>query len=263
MARVLSGVVLAALLLFVVCFLPPNATLLVAVLASAVAFAEYADLAAAVGARIPIVASGAAVAAACVAVGGEDLPLEPVCLAALICVGVLAIAGGQPGPEVLRDAAASLFPVLYIGIPLGTLAAIRSIGGRDAILLLIVTIIVSDSAQYYTGRAFGRRPLAPAISPSKTIEGAVGGLVLGTAAMTLGGLWVFKGVNLWLLVPTSVAVVALGMIGDLFESLLKRSAGVKDSSTLIPGHGGMLDRIDSWLFAGPVFYVFTRYLQAS
>ena len=137
------------------------------------------------------------------------------------------------------------------------------IGGRDATLLLIVTIIVSDSAQYYTGRALGRRKLAPAISPSKTVEGAIGGLVFGTAAMTLGGLWVFRGVNLWLLLATSVVVVALGMVGDLFESLLKRSAGVKDSSTLIPGHGGVLDRIDSWLFAGPVFYVFTRYLQAS
>jgi phosphatidate cytidylyltransferase len=263
MARVLSGVVLASLLLAVVCFLPPNATLLIAVLASAVAFAEYADLAAAVGARIPIVASGALVAAACVAVGGEDLPLEPVCLAALISVGVLAIRRAQPGPDVLRDAAATIFPMIYIGIPLGTLAAIRSIGGRDAIILLIVTIIASDSAQYYTGRALGRRKLAPAISPSKTVEGALGGLVLGAIAMTVGGLWVFRGVNLWLLVATSLAVVALGMVGDLFESLLKRSAGVKDSSSLIPGHGGVLDRIDSWLFAGPVFYVFTRYLQAS
>jgi len=263
MTRVLSATVLAALVLGVVCFLPPAATLLLAVLASAVAFAEYADLAAAVGARIPTVPSGAAVAAACVAVGGEDLPLEIVCLTVLICVGLLAVAGGQPGPEVLRDAAASLFPVLYIGIPLGTLAAIRLIGGRDAVLLLMATIIVSDSAQYYTGRALGRRRLAPAISPSKTVEGAVGGLVLGAAVMTVGGLLVFRGVNLWLLVGTSVAVVALGMVGDLFESLLKRSAGVKDSSTLIPGHGGVLDRIDSWLFAAPVFYVFTRYLQAS
>lgn len=263
MTRVLSATVLAALVLAVVCFLPPNATLLLAVLASAVAFAEYVDLAAAVGARIPIIPSGAAVAAACVAVGGEDLPLEVVCLAALICIGVVAVAGGQAGPEVLRDAAASLFPVLYIGIPLGTLAAIRLIGGRDAILLLIATIIASDSAQYYTGRALGRRPLAPAISPSKTVEGAVGGLVLGTAAMTLGGLWVFKGVNPLLLVGTSAAVVALGMVGDLFESLLKRSAGVKDSSTLIPGHGGVLDRIDSWLFAAPIFFVFTSYLQGS
>jgi phosphatidate cytidylyltransferase len=263
MTRVLSATVLAALVLGVVCFLPPEATLLLAVLASAVAFAEYADLAAAFGSKIPTIPSGAAVAAACVAVGGDEPPLALVCLAALLCVGVLTIARGQPGPEMLRDASASLFPLLYIGVPLGALAAIRSIGGRDATLLLMATIVVSDSAQYYTGRAFGRRQLAPAISPKKTVEGALGGLICGAAAMTLGGLVVFKGVNLWLLVGTSIAVVVFGMIGDLFESLLKRSAGVKDSSTLIPGHGGVLDRIDSWLFAAPVFYVFTRYLQAS
>jgi phosphatidate cytidylyltransferase len=263
MTRVLSATVLAAVVLGVVCFLPPEATLLLAVLASAVAFAEYADLAAAFGSKVPTIPSGAAVAAACVAVGGDEPPLALVCLAALLCVGVLTIVRGQPGPEILRDASASLFPLLYIGVPLGALAAIRSIGGRDATLLLIATIVVSDSAQYYTGRAFGRHQLAPAISPKKTVEGALGGLIFGTAAMTLGGLAVFKGANIWLLVGTSIAVVVFGMIGDLFESQLKRSAGVKDSSTLIPGHGGVLDRIDSWLFAAPVFYVFTRYLQAS
>ena len=263
MTRVLSATVLAALVIVVICFLPPNATVLLAVLAAAIAFAEYADLAAAVGARISIVATGAAVAAACVAVAGDDPPLELVLLAALVWVGVLAVVRGQPGPEVLRDAAAAIFPLIYIGVPLGALGGVRVIGGRDATLLLIATVVVSDSAQYYTGRAFGRRRLAPAISPSKTVEGALGGLLFGTLAMTLGGFWVFRGVNLWLLVGTSVAVVALGMAGDLFESLLKRSAGVKDSSDLIPGHGGVLDRIDSWLFAAPVFYLFTRYLQAS
>ena len=111
---------------------------------------------------------------------------------ALIAVGVLAVVRGQPGPDILRDASASLFPVLYIGLPLGALAAIRSIGGRDATLLLMATIVVSDSAQYYTGRALGRHQLAPAISPKKTVEGAIGGLVFGTAAMTFGGLEVFQ-----------------------------------------------------------------------
>ena len=117
MARVLSALALAALVVGVVWFLPPEATLLLAVLASAVAFAEYADLAAALDTRIPIIPSGAAVAAACVAVGGGEPPLELVCLAALIWIGVLTIARGQPGPEALRDASASLFPLLYIGVP--------------------------------------------------------------------------------------------------------------------------------------------------
>jgi len=261
MARVLSAIVLTALLLGVVLLLPPNATLLLAVLAAAVAFAEYADLAAALGARVPIVICGAAVSATCLAVGSDVLPLDLVLLTALVVIGALAVASGQPGPAILRDTAASLLPLIYIGMPLGAMAAVRLIAGREAILLLIVTIVVSDAAQYYTGRAFGRRPLAPAVSPHKTVEGAVGGLILGTAAMTLGGLRVFPATSPSLLVLGSAAVVAVGMVGDLFESLLKRSAGVKDSSDLIPGHGGVLDRIDSWLFAGPVYYVFARYVQ--
>jgi phosphatidate cytidylyltransferase len=79
--------------------------------------------------------------------------------------------------------------------------------------------------------------------------------------MTFGGLRLFPAATPLMLVLAATTVVALGMVGDLFESLLKRSAGVKDSSHLIPGHGGVLDRIDSWLFAGPVYYVFIRYLQ--
>jgi phosphatidate cytidylyltransferase len=184
-----------------------------------------------------------------------------VLLGAMMCLATLALVRGEPGPAILRDTAAALLPVVYLGMPLGSFAAVRLIAGREAILLLMVTIIVSDSAQYYTGRTLGRRPLAPAISPKKTIEGAVGGVVLGAAVMILGGLWVFRGVSPLLLAFASLAVVVAGIVGDLFESLLKRSAGVKDASSLIPGHGGVLDRIDSWLFAGPVYYAFARYLQ--
>jgi phosphatidate cytidylyltransferase len=261
LTRVISAVALLVVVISVIWFLPPVATLALAGLVAVLAFAEYATLASALGAHVPRVVTSVAIVATVVAVGVGDLPVEVVLMSAFIAIGALAVAAGRPGPGVLRDTAASLLPILYIGVPLGSLAAIRTIGGREAILLLIATIVVSDSAQYYIGRAIGRRRLAPAISPGKTVEGAAGGLILGTAAMTAGGLRVFASANPAILILASATVVALGMVGDLFESLLKRSADVKDSSTLIPGHGGVLDRIDSWLFAGPVYYVFTRYLQ--
>ncbi|HET7217937.1 MAG TPA: phosphatidate cytidylyltransferase [Vicinamibacterales bacterium] len=261
MIRLLSAVVLAAIVLAVVSFLPPLATLVLAVLASALAFDEYADLAQALDARIPRVLCAATVTLGCIAVGSDSFPVDVVLLLSLVLIGSYVIGTAQPGPGALRDAAAALLPIVYIGLPFGALAAIRLIGGRDATLLLIATMIVSDSAQYYTGRLFGRRPLAPAISPKKTIEGAIGGLIFGSAAMVAGGRYVFPDTPTALMIGAAVTVVSVGMVGDLFESLLKRSAGVKDSSSVIPGHGGILDRIDSWLFAGPMYYIFTRYLQ--
>ena len=261
MTRVLSALVLLPVVIGAVWFLPPIATLLLALVAAAFAFMEYAAIAQALGATVPRAITGTAVLAACAAVGGGYVSAEVILLTALLVAGALAVATCQPGAAVLRDASASLFAVVYIGLPLGALAAVRVLGGREAVLLLMATIVVSDSAQYYTGRAIGRRPLAPSISPKKTLEGAVGGIVLGAAAMVAGGLRVFPAADPILLVLASAAVVALGIVGDLFESLLKRSAGVKDSSALIPGHGGVLDRIDSWLFAAPLFYVFVRYMQ--
>src|SRR5690606_25279131 len=100
---------------------------------------------------------------------------------------------------------------------------------------------------------------APAISPKKTIEGALGGAVFGTAFMAVGGAWLFPSLaSPWAWSGVGLAIVALGICGDLFESRLKRTAGVKDSSALIPGHGGILDRIDALLFATPAFYMFVR-----
>lgn len=262
MSRVLSALVLLPVVIGTVWFLPPWGTLVLALVAAALAFHEYANIATALGTHIPRAVVGAGVLAACAAVGGGFAGTEIVLMTALIAIGAMAVGAGQPGPAVLRDSAASVLPLVYIGLPLGALAAIRLIGGREAVLLLMATIVISDSAQYYSGRAFGRRPLAPSISPKKTTEGAIGGLLFGTAAMFAGGRWIFPGADPFLLGLVAACVVALGIVGDLFESLLKRSAGVKDSSALIPGHGGVLDRIDSWLFAAPVFYVYVRYLQA-
>jgi phosphatidate cytidylyltransferase len=261
MTRVLSALVLLPIVVGTVWFLPPVATLLLALVAAAVAFVEYAAIAAALGARIPRIVTGAAVLATCAALGTGDVPLDVVLLTALVTIGALAVGAAHPARGLLSEVGAAVLPILYIGLPLGALAAVRALGGREALLLLMGTIVISDTAQYYTGRALGRRPLAPAISPKKTIEGAAGGMLFGTLAFVAGARIVFPTAAILLIALAGASISALGMVGDLFESLLKRSAGVKDSGAIIPGHGGVLDRIDSWLFAAPVYYVFIRYLQ--
>jgi phosphatidate cytidylyltransferase len=262
MTRVLSALLLIPLVLGVVWFLPPAGTLALAVVASILAVLEYARLAAGLGLELPRALTMVMAVAGCVAVGQASVPPEVVVLGAVVLIGSTVTFSSLPGPSALPRAAAAMFAPAYIGFPLGAIAAIRTMGGREAVLLLMATIVISDSAQYYTGRAFGRSPLAPSISPKKTREGAIGGVVFGTLAMVIGARFVFPATP-WLLVTIAgLAVVVLGIAGDLFESLLKRSAGVKDSSALIPGHGGILDRIDSWLFAGPAYYIFVRYLQA-
>ena len=151
-----------------------------------------------------------------------------------------------------------LAPV-YIGLPLGSLVGVHAIGGREAVLLLIATVAVSDTAQFYTGRTFGRTPLAPPRSPKKTREGALGGFVIAPDLPRRGrARYWLPGYPRYWLAALGLGIVVAGIIGDLFESMLKRAADMKDSGTLIPGHGGVLDRIDALLFAAPVFYFFLR-----
>jgi phosphatidate cytidylyltransferase len=158
----------------------------------------------------------------------------------------------------IAQATSGIFGAVYVGMPLGMLVAIQALQGWTATLLLLGTIVVSDSAQYYVGRTVGKRPLAPSISPKKTIEGAIGGLICAGVFMVVLGARLLPFVGYQPLIVLSVLVVGLGICGDLFESRLKRAAGMKDSSSLIPGHGGVLDRIDALLFAVPPFYLFVR-----
>lgn len=149
--------------------------------------------------------------------------------------------------------------ILYLGFLLSHLAAIRGLeNGRNWVFFALFVTWVSDTAAFFIGRRFGRRKLAPAISPGKTWEGAIGSVC--SAALT--SLLFFTDTPFQLplsyreLVPLSILVSVLGQVGDLIESLLKRNMGVKDSGTLMPGHGGILDRIDSLIFAGIVVYYY-------
>jgi len=259
MTRVLSGAVLIAIAVAVVWFAPRPVFFAVAFAVGLLAVSELVALARASGLDVSITTAGFATAVV-IASSGVAGALETGLITALVSVAAVSLGMWRGGPAALASVSASLFPALYIGLPISAMIGIRALSGPRGLFLLMLTVIVSDSMQYYSGRLFGRRPLAPIVSPKKTIEGAIGGFVFGTALFAGVGGWWLPGMPVALRGLVGMTIVALGIAGDLFESMLKRSAGVKDSSALIPGHGGILDRIDALLFAAPVYYVVLKYV---
>jgi phosphatidate cytidylyltransferase len=253
--RFITAIVLLPLVVGVIWYGPPVAALALVGLVVTLAFVEYARLVRRAGEDFPAVVSGAATGATFASVS-LALPLELVLVPALFVTGLAAIARGRPDEDVLRRAAVTLFPAAYLGLPMGLAVSLRTQWSAAVLLLPFLAIVVSDSSQYYAGRLMGRTPLAPAISPKKTVEGAVAGILATAVFMPVAGRYVLPGAELGPLVALGLLVAGAGIAGDLFESLLKRSSGIKDSSALIPGHGGVLDRIDAMLFACPAFYVF-------
>jgi len=175
----------------------------------------------------------------------------------LVLLAVLApLVGGVAPALALAGAGSTLLGVFSIALPAATLCYLRSFSPR-AVLFLLGLVWVCDSAAYYGGSRWGKHKLAPVISPKKTWEGSIFGFVGATLFGAAAGNW-------WLLPELGPARGALaaalassaGQLGDLVESMWKRGAGVKDSGTFLPGHGGFYDRIDSLLFAGPVVAAF-------
>jgi len=147
--------------------------------------------------------------------------------------------------------------ILYVGWLLSYLVALRGLdAGRDWVFLVLFIIFASDSTAFFIGRAWGKHRLAPSISPGKTWEGAVAG-VLGAIIVSLALVMLFRlPLSHWQAGLLGLLVSIFGQLGDLAESLFKRNMGVKESGKLLPGHGGVLDRIDSIVFAGVVTYYF-------
>ena len=181
----------------------------------------------------------------------------------LVLVTIVAIAGamwrrGDPA-AMLETAGATLFPVLFVGLTLGYPIALRALPGENAtdlLLLLALCVMAGDTAAFYFGSKFGRHRMAPKVSPKKSWEGAAGGVVASVAGAVLAHFWFFLRLPLAHAVALGVVLSLTGILGDLAESMLKRAAGVKDSSALLPGHGGVLDRLDSLLVAAPVLYYY-------
>ena len=180
-----------------------------------------------------------------------------------LALGLAAVSRGASGPAAPADVALTFFGTAYAGLLLGSVVGVRLAppdpAGRAWVIFLLAIVFIGDTSAYYAGKAWGRRPLAPALSPKKTLAGLYGE-VIGAVAGALGfGKFLFPDLPLLHLGLLGLSLSLLGVVGDLFESLLKRSVGVKDAGTLIPGHGGLLDRLDSLTFSAPALLLYLRW----
>jgi phosphatidate cytidylyltransferase len=151
------------------------------------------------------------------------------------------------------------FGPLFVAAPLTLLAMLRRDFGESGPGLVVLALMFSwwgDTGGYFGGRFFGKRKLYEAVSPKKTVEGAIGGLAGSVAGALTASLWYLPSVPLSHSVPLAIVAGALGQAGDLGESLVKRSVGVKDSGAIVPGHGGVLDRVDALLMTSVVVYLY-------
>ena len=221
--------------------------------------------------RSPLFIVGVASVGAIIGViaSGSEIPLLwPILAAALAVTGVATLSAmrlvSEPDPARLRPILLSGLTMLagtaYLAIPGAAFVAVRaSHQGTDWVLLAVLAIMSADAAAYAGGRLLGRHQLAPSVSPNKTVEGAVFGWLGGFGATIALDQILNLDVQLWPLVLLAIVLPVLSQLGDLVESLFKRAMDVKDSSTLIPGHGGVLDRLDSLLFGLPVVYFFLQW----
>ncbi|HVF46522.1 MAG TPA: phosphatidate cytidylyltransferase, partial [Pyrinomonadaceae bacterium] len=155
--------------------------------------------------------------------------------------------------------------VFYIAFLGGFLVAMRTgfdnVAGLSTHLLAYFFLVLfgSDVGAYFAGRALGKHKLAPAISPGKTVEGLIGGIAAAAGFAALATWWFFPELPYAWSIPLACVLALVGVLGDLFESAIKRGAGAKDAASILPGHGGFLDRLDSLLFGAPILYYFARF----
>ncbi len=190
---------------------------------------------------------------------GALTPASAALPSVLACVALAVfhvLPGDLPPADKARRAGALVVGAVYVG---GFLSAWpRTLflpGGEHWVITGLLAVAAGDTAAYAVGRAMGKRPLAPHVSPNKTVEGAVGGLAASAVAGGLYAVAFIPGLPAGFAAAGCAVVGAVGQAGDLFESLLKRAANVKDSGSLLPGHGGMFDRADAAIAAGPVLYL--------
>lgn len=271
MKRILTAFVAIPILLFTVWSPIPFFFVGLATIVSVLALREFYAIAAKAGASpAPAVGYPALIGLfVCFTLARPEFTIAMIAVLIIAALSLeLSNAGGFE--HSLASVAATVFGVVYIGLLLGFLVGVRmapdtsSTSHLPAKLLttFFAVVMLTDTGAYCAGRALGRHKLAPRVSPGKTIEGTIGGLIAGILAGPLCKAIFFGELPLLDALLLGATVSLFGQAGDLVESMLKRGSHVKDSSNLLPGHGGMLDRIDSLLFAAPLIYYYSRFFVA-
>lgn len=252
--RIATALLLAALVLVILLRLPPGvavAAIMVVVIAGAWEWAGLARLRSGAARVVYATAVGLAVGIAWAPSESTDVLVALLAAAGiwwLVAWAWLAIAPGWGGRTAAAVAGFAVLVPAAVGV--GRLVSLQP-GGQLLLLFLLVLVAAADVGAYFGGRMLGRRKLAPRVSPNKTWEGFFAGMAAAALAAVAGGLLLGEPLSRWL--PVCVATAGVSVVGDLLESMFKRQAGLKDSSSLLPGHGGVLDRLDSITAAGPVF----------
>lgn len=193
----------------------------------------------------------------------EHVSVEIGMYAALLIIPASYVFGKTSLDEALPSSAVAVLATMYVGMLGGSMVRLRNDfpEGPRLVFFLLIVVWIGDAGAYYVGRQFGKHKLSPRISPKKTIEGLLGGIVTSITAAIVISLTFFPEMKLVHAIIIGSILSASGVVGDLAESMWKRSAAVKDSGTLIPGHGGFLDRFDSIFFTAPILYVYWAFLQ--
>ncbi len=250
------GLFLGALVIVTLLTIPITFLILVAIIV-ALAMTELRHVLGTRGIRMPLipVAAGAAAVYALAYWQGPRWSVAALALA-LIAVVAWRLPGGARG--YVADVTAGAFALLYLGLAASfvSLMVAQPHGAHRALLFVILTVC-SDTGGYFAGILFGRHPMAPAISPKKTWEGLAGSVVLCLAAGALGMRYLLPG-TVWAGLILGAAAVAAATLGDLVESMIKRDLETKDMGSILPGHGGVLDRIDAMLVVAPVAWLLMK-----
>ena len=268
MKRILTAVVALPILFFAIWSTSPYYFAALVAAAVTLALGEFYDLAAKAGDQSCRLLGHAAALGVLACFFAARLDWIAAVLALLICSTLAqSLFSKREMNTALGSVSATVLGVVYVALLAGFLLGVKMIQDRGAhvhlasrlLTAFFIMVMMADTGAYYVGRAIGRRKLAARISPGKTVEGLIGGLVFAAAAGPLCRLAFFNELPLLDSIVLGALIGVVGPVGDLAESLLKRGSGVKDSSALLPGHGGVLDRVDSILFCAPLIYFYARF----